>query len=401
MRVENIRIQPAPAPDRVRLSADVVYESQPGIKEEYWYEVDRNLAQGLSTWGSPWLAALLPLAMTIRERLYLSMPGDPHLLRQAHEIMRIWADWYPGLPTVPIEADAQAPSGAGGNRTGAFFSGGVDSFFTALRSHKSRSKPQDGVIDDLITIWGFDISLENPTAFEQVRRALARAASDLGKDFVSVSTNLRTRRWAVTDWSKLSHGAALASVALVLEPLYRKILVPSSMTHHRLKPWGSHPLIDPLFSTSNLRIVYDGIAYDRVMKLQALVDCDVAMRTLRVCWHSETGSKCGRCEKCYRNMLILYLLGSLDRCKTFDVQAFNVSRVRYLYIDRTHLWPIAVGRLAMDCGRRDIAWALTCGRYRSRAVDCVIALSARLKGVRGLRLLAEPLRRAALARTIV
>jgi hypothetical protein len=315
--------------------------------------------------------------------------------------MRIWTDWYPALHTVPIDADVQTSCGVEGvKRAGAFFSGGVDSFFTAIRGVGPEARREDDVIDDLITVWGFDIPLENAAAFKRVRDLLARAAEDLGKGFISVATNLRTRRWAVTEWTRLSHGAALASVALILESRYRRVFVPSSMTHRDMKPWGSHPLVDPLFSTSELRIVYDGIGYDRVMKLQLLINSDVAMRTLRVCWRSATGINCSACEKCYRNMLILHLLDALERCKTFDTQAFDVSRIRYLYIDPAHVWPDAVRRLATEQGRGDIVRALTWASYRSRVVDQVLALSARLQRVRGVHRLASSLQRITLARTI-
>ncbi len=120
------------AGNRVRLCADVKYAR--GDSEEYWYDVPESHAEELSESGNPWLACLLPLASTLGESLHLPLAVDAALAANSVRLTKIWKAWYPNLHDVAVHADvAAAPPVTGPKRVGAFFSGGVDSFFTLLR----------------------------------------------------------------------------------------------------------------------------------------------------------------------------------------------------------------------------------------------------------------------------
>src|ERR1700730_13512489 len=130
MELVSVRVAEAPsAPGRVRLLGDVVYDDRPREGESYWFEVPEKYAADLSVSGNPWLACLLPLAITRREPLRLCLPVDPLLLANASRLMRIWSRWYRRLSPVWIEAASRPTEpGPGVRETGAFFSGGIDSF---------------------------------------------------------------------------------------------------------------------------------------------------------------------------------------------------------------------------------------------------------------------------------
>ena len=135
MELTGIRIDRSPlAPDRVRLTGTVAYDDRPGRTEEYWFDVADAHASSLSQSANPWLVALIPLAVTLGEPLRLALPLDATLLDNVLELQEIWRCWYPRLAPV----DVQAPVVGSGHpdasaRTAAFFSGGLDSFFTVLR----------------------------------------------------------------------------------------------------------------------------------------------------------------------------------------------------------------------------------------------------------------------------
>ncbi len=200
MRLRQVDIVVSPnAPRRVRLEAEVSYLH--GAPEVYWLEVDREFEGVLSRSGNPWLACLLPLAMTIGEPLELSLPVDPVLYEGAQDVMSIWKVWYPHLRVVPIEADTlDETAQQHENKAAVFFSGGVDSFFTVLRHQGDR--PHTAIqLDDLILVHGLaDIPLANGQAFERACGSLVKAADELGKRLVPVSTNLRETRWNEADW---------------------------------------------------------------------------------------------------------------------------------------------------------------------------------------------------------
>src|SRR5512135_307798 len=129
MELLSARLAEAPlARGRVRLVGDVVYDDRAG-REEYWFEVSERHADRLSTSGNPWLACLLPLAASRGEALRVHLPVDPTLLANARRIIEVWASWGRGRP-IRIEAETQpTPLGIAVRQTGAFFSGGIDSFY--------------------------------------------------------------------------------------------------------------------------------------------------------------------------------------------------------------------------------------------------------------------------------
>ncbi|HSL71671.1 MAG TPA: hypothetical protein VK864_15600, partial [Longimicrobiales bacterium] len=236
-------------------------------------------------------------------------------------------------------------------------------------------------IDELITVWGFDIPLEHTAAGERLHARSQAVAAELGRGFVPVATNMRLTRWRAVSWEFLGYGPALAAVALALEPRYRTVFISGGGGYRDLHPSGSHPLIDPLFSTGALNIVHDGAAFTRVEKTRLLIEHDVALRSLRVCWRSRSDENCGACKKCYRAMLMLELLGALARCTTFPARALDVRQVARMYCsvpwDFRELRDICA--LAEATGRHDIA------RATERAMRGSRALARRLHHLRILR----------------
>ncbi len=385
---------------RVRLCGEVHYDRGPARSEIIWFEVPESLAGFVSVSGNPWLACLLPLAVTMGERLRLSVPLDKSLHRGAMELMHIWKGWYPQLCAIPIEADVldPAPNTSVPKRAMTFFSGGIDSFFTALR-YEAESGSR---IDDLVKARGLDIPLQNAQAFQRLRTRLQKAADELGKNLIDVSTNLRETRFRETKWGELSHGAALASIGLVLEGGYDRIVISSTHSDDSLLPWGSHPATDPLLSTTQTQIVHYGAAYSRVRKTEVVSGSDIALRSLKVCAVSRSEENCSACNKCYRTMIALELLGVLDRCTTFNTGLFDVKKIPSIYSqDRSaRLFLEEVRDLARAKGREDIAEAIEQSFRHSERLHKWVALAEALQEIPFMWRLAEPLERFALRRSI-
>src|SRR5262245_49535107 len=120
---------------RRRLIGEIVFRGEETRPEQIWFDVPEAFAGHLSSTGNPWLAALLPLAVTRKEPLTISLPVDPGLREGIDALMQVWRGWYPGVTEpVPVEVDllpASAPDPAA--RTASFFSGGLDSYYTVLR----------------------------------------------------------------------------------------------------------------------------------------------------------------------------------------------------------------------------------------------------------------------------
>ncbi len=384
MKLEEVAIVESPTrADRVRLVGKVGYADGVAPPEPYWYEVPEKVAEFLTMSGNPWLVCLLPLAVTLGEPLRIERPVDRMLLENVHEVMRIWKCWYPRLHLIPIEAESvEADQQQPHPKTAAFFSGGIDSFFTVLRHSDPQSSAGGTTIDDLLSIWGFDIPLRRPDEFQRLRSTLQNAASDLGKELVDVATNLKITRLREAEWGRLYHGCALASVALALERRYSKVLIASSHGYKDLQPWGSHPLTDPLLSTSQAKVIHDGSAFDRVEKTALVATSDVAMRSLHVCYRIWSDKNCGNCNKCYRTMTTLALLGALDRCTTFPEGAFDVRRVAKVYSpdesDRSFFHEIRA--FALRHGNTDVVRAVDRSFKHSAWVNRWLPVLRSLKG---------------------
>lgn len=374
MRLAGIAVTAGHRPGTVRLTGTVTYDTGTPSREEVWYEVGDHRREDLSTSGNPWLVSLLPLAMTLGEPLRLSVPVDQVLLDRCHQVMEIWKAWYPRLHLVAIEADTRTPMDSAG-RTALFFSGGVDSFSSLLRHQAPDETAYHTPIDDLIMIWGADVALGQAQAFARMRQRYQPVASATGKRLVDVATNLRETRWRETDWARLSHGAFLASVGLSLERGYRRLLIASSIpVSHGMGGWGSHLMVDPLFSTSSTQVVVDAAGESRERKVERVAESELALNNLRVCWRSGTDQNCGACHKCYRTMIALELCGRLGACPTFPVTTLDLARVSHLYFGEYRDFRIFRRLLAKAwlLGRHDIVRALDRAMRRSRRLGLVM-----------------------------
>lgn len=293
-------------------------------------------ARGMVGEGSDYaLAAGLVPAMASADVLSLPRPVSPRLLDATPRIQEIFGMWGPAFATefreVLVEAPRARPDGGRADGVACFFSGGVDSFHTLLR-HRDE-------ITAIIFVHGFDLPLSATDLRAQARDAVSRVAEGLSVELVEVETNLRSITDPMVSWEPY-HGGALASVALLFQQRFARVLVPATRTYRNLLPWGSHPLLDPMWSTERTRLEHSGAGITRIAKVAAIAGSELAMRHLRVCWENRDGAyNCGRCEKCVRTMLSLAAAGALGRCETLPEQ-----------IDPTLV-------ASMDVGRSDGAMA--------------------------------------------
>lgn len=284
--------------------------------------------------STPWLAPATVVGMRCARDVAVYGPVDGGALGGSEQARSVLHEWFPEqLRDVHVSAPMVSANVAA-DGVGAFFSGGVDSFYTTVK-HLDE-------ITHLIFIHGFDIDLTNESLAEQTRIALRKSAADLGKPLIEVRTDLRG--WMDRhglQWGYQSHGALLAHVGHALSTVVGKIYVPSSFTVADLHPWGTHPDLDRHWSGDGVRFVHDGTEATRPEKIRLFVDNDAAMRNLRVCWwNGGNDYNCGECEKCIRTMLNLYLAGGLERCATLPHELSPAA------IERLHFPPSARSFLA-------------------------------------------------------
>jgi hypothetical protein len=314
------------------LSATIVFEKAHREAATIFYRFP-GLPQEVVTLNSdPFVAATLLVAMLSGEDLRIEGPVSERLLARIHTIVDIYAAWVRGTQRVRVTADVAETPPPEARETGLFFSCGVDSFHLLLKNMAGGPGHAEAV-SRLILVHGFDIALANRTLFDEAVKRARIVAEATGKQLLLLDTNLRefTSQFG-TPWGYYS-GAALVSVGLALSPLFRRCLIASSYAYQELIPWGSHPLLDPLWSTERTEFVHDGAEALRSEKIQMLKHSPLALANLRVCWLAHGKEfNCGECEKCLRTMIALHAAGVLDRCSAF-ARPLDVSRVRRMKLN--------------------------------------------------------------------
>lgn len=368
--VKLVDIDIGPSPERAghsRLSGVVRYDDARGgpAEEVFWFEVPDTFAGDLSASGNAWLAMLLPVAIASDERLVLSRPVDPQLLDGARDLMLAWREFHPQDPDVAIEAEVDSTARLAGARSASFFSGGVDSFHTALR-------PRAAPLDELILALGsFDTARGDRASYARIEARMRRAADLLGKTLVPVTTNqMRTSRISSALALRSAH-SLLAALALALEDRYARVLY-SSWADHR---WRVHDpdytLIVQLLSTRRTRFENEGVSFYRVEKIVAIAESEAARETLRVCYQSGHEDNCMRCAKCLRTAVALEALGGLERWPTFGGKALTArqaGRTTITRIAERHYWE-ELPPLCRRHGREDLARAAERVLARARLLD--------------------------------
>ncbi|MFJ3788369.1 hypothetical protein [Kitasatospora sp. NPDC090091] len=360
MIVEDVRREPTAR--GWRLSATVRSKAALAA-ERLHFTVHGGDGEWLPERGDAFLAGLLMPAMSAGEDLVVDAPVSGRLLRSARTVMEIYAAWWKYLRKVTVTAGELVEAKRGQDAVGLFFTLGVDCFYSLLRDGGRRSEPGHRAVTDLLSV-NFEqhAGPDHTQLIDRVRMVAER--SDCRA--VVVETNLRAFTAPLVRWEDF-HGAALGSTALALQGLLGRCLIAAGFEYRHLPPYGSHPVLDHLWSNEALEIVHDGADATRAEKVaRQLSRSDLALQHLTVCWRSRPGHNCGVCEKCLRTMIALELAGVLRRCRTLP-DVLDLDRLRNVPMGSADHRD-AMREMGLDAGARgrpDLAAAaeLAANRY--------------------------------------
>jgi hypothetical protein len=370
MRIENLRSEKSG--NRRRVAATVTWEDCDRPAYDLFFETDSSFAEQLTCNPHAFLIGCAIPAMHFGEkRVFIDEKVCPELCNGLTTAMGWMRHWYytPERQLVRIEAEKQTnlPSPRTQERAGFFFSGGIDSFST-LRSNRINFSPEHPwAIKDGLLVYGLEQDI--PEKFEYVKSSLSHAAADAGIALLPVYTNLyqeyrqEDSMKGFTFWYHEFMGAALAAVAHAFSSRFTVMSIASDYDIPNQRPHGSQPLIDPNYSSVDLRILHDGITLSRIEKTKMVADWDVALQHLRVCnqykqYDSEM-LNCGICEKCIRTMLALSACGALERTNAFPVKKVSAGQIYSMSLTR-QTYPLYAELISplRDAGRDDLAGAV-------------------------------------------
>jgi hypothetical protein len=207
-----------------------------------------------------------------------------------------------------------------------------------------------------------------PSAEELSRRiqgrlsAASEVAADAQVDAIPVRTNIR---YLVDDgwfYDQLWHGAVLSSMAYFFGKRFHKAYIGSTCEAAHLHPWGSHPLLDPCYSSAHVQIEHHGWDMTRLLKTILVANWPVGLQNIRVCQNDASGTRnCGTCEKCIRTMATLVALGKLRHCRSFPVNdvtpelLMTVQQYDMIQWEDEAIWYRQLVPALQKAGRDDLA----------------------------------------------
>ncbi|MFW6324034.1 MAG: hypothetical protein ACOC0U_03130 [Desulfovibrionales bacterium] len=324
---------------RTRVSAQVSWEDCGRGSHPLYFETEERFDSDLTPNPHAFLLAAVVPAMYYGEKR-VGIEGEicPELLEgiaKASSVLRIWFPSKNCDVTIEAKTLSCTPSVKHCRRTGSFFSGGIDSFAILRENHIRYPKGHPRRISDALLVYGLE--QDNPLQFEYVKKSLGSVAEKTGMTFIPVSTDiyLHYRDEDAADkfwfWIYEFGGAALAAVAHAFAPRFSSVAIGGNCDPNHLGPWGSHPILDPYFSSHDLVIRHEGVTSTRLDKSRVVAGWDEALRNIRVCnqykRYTSESLNCGRCEKCLRTMLELYAIDALERTPAFPYREVTPEMV--------------------------------------------------------------------------
>lgn len=329
-----MRIAPVltnPNESRVLVSLDS------GRELELWLKANVDLDTKLDCW----LFLMLPVCMKLGEDLEVTGTISPTAVNAFHKAQEELLIAHPHLKKISLiyDGDLQEDIAKPGRTIGSFFSGGLDSTYTA-------ETVKD--IQTLVGIWGFDISLKREDHWNLSKDLIQKYAQATGKDLILVKTNIRELSHGLLSWGADYHGAALSGVAKALSNHLKKVYISATHTEET-KRWGQFPSLSRAFST-NTQELEEHAALSRTEKAFALAN-KPQTTLLRVCYRNKTGlPNCGVCLKCLRTRTEFSLINAkfrpigLEKKPTFmELLKVKILGKDFLFFKESIAWARRAG----------------------------------------------------------
>jgi hypothetical protein len=254
--------------------------------------------------------ALLPAMKKRIAAIEVDGVVSQRFLEGTEKIQQVFKSWKPNYGRVEIRnVQVQPRTRSQSGRRGVFFSGGLDSYYSFL-AHLDE-------LSAFIHLDGFDIPLKEQSTRKRMAENCRYVGEQFGKQAIILETNARQFIENYVTWS-FSHGSVMGSAGLLMMPEYERLYIAGAGVPGDRDPFGSHPDLDPNWSTEILEFVHETQA-DKIDKCRLIGQYEVALQTLHVCLHfPETGLNCGECEKCLRSQVYLQVVGAAERCTAFQ-----------------------------------------------------------------------------------
>jgi len=336
-------------------SARVIFEDCGRPEQRVYIKTPLSFARGFEANPDAFLVGcLLPALHLGEKRIFIDREICPFLKEGVVVAMNILSHWTKDRPKDPPKKGPYTPirieaktrkkvSQLEMPRAGMVMSGGMDSLAALRLNRLNYPKEHPGYVRDSFFLHGFDIGgvVERGMkyhVFERAMDAISKITRDAGTQLIPVYTNLRHLCDERELWLDSFFGAVLAAMSHTFSSRINMMFIGSSYDIPNLHPCGSHPLLDPEYSSYDMRLRHRDYELSRLEKIRIVSSWDVAFQNFRVCLANVPDRlNCGKCEKCVRTMTELTALGILHKTRAFvedevtpgDIEQFDITiRVR-------------------------------------------------------------------------
>ena len=321
------------------VSASLRWEESDHPLKTLYFQIDQTFEKDLSPSAEAFLvASFLPAIHFGEKRICVNGPVCEVLLDGLSTAMALFHAWH-GDRYHPIPIECKPVSQeillcTVKPRAAVFLSGGVDSLAVLRTNHLRLPIGHSDRFRDGIFIYGHDIGgiarrePENEV-FARAMRRLEKVASECDLTLMPIRTNTRHLFDDHQFWMRFFYSAALAAVGHTLSRRIDRLSISSGNVIQHLRPWGSHPVLDPCYSSATVQVRHAGLHHTRLDRVRWVSEWPAALSGLRVCGHNPAhGLNCGDCEKCLRTMTQLVALGKLGETDAFPVKDISAGMIR-------------------------------------------------------------------------
>lgn len=324
MKISNLQLKIQG--ESILLSADCLI--RPFGADKMYFKLEKKYMDFIAFDMSPFAAALLIPSMKLGSPLIIDGEISEQMYKGLHEIMETMLSWNLGLKPINIQVSRLKKDSYKPNKHAMFFSGGVDSFYTYLKNKLTGKKK----VSYFILANGFDVGLNNTKLWRSTVSTVQSVAENEGVEIIKIESNARVLTEPIISWG-FNHGGCLAALGLVLRKKIKSAFVASTFYRDNIFLWGTHPDIDHLWGTETFSLYHHGTEATRLEKVRFISRYPIVLKNLRVCYlNKENKFNCGKCDKCLRTMIEMYIAGTLERSRTFP-KTIDIEAVKHLHIE--------------------------------------------------------------------
>ena len=376
VKISDIRL--ARIPDSARVTAKVTWERSERPPFELFFETDGAGREDLVAAPEAFATACaLPARHHGERRLLVEGTLCPRLAEGLSTATALLRSWFGG-PRRPLAIEASegfrvlAPRNP--PRSAVYMTGGIDSTHLIHANRRDYTPEHPAWFADGISVDGNLLTdREDSPWYPRVRARLEKAAEARTLTLIPVRTNVWDLDPDLPFLTQQRLSSTLAAAAHLFPGRWSNVSIASGLHVADEFPRGTHPLLDPLYSSSGVEVRHDPLPLTRFDRLRVLAQSGGdAIDELIVClaYPGEPHLNCGECEKCVRTMAALVALGRLAETHSFRHPDVTPEMIRGIHVtsDEIGYWEEILEPLAKR-DRGDLVGAIDAKLAETRRLE--------------------------------